>query len=54
MIGKEPRPCKKFSNADAARFVRHASEDKCPKCLAVIRYLQREHEIDEELWKRRN
>ncbi len=54
----EPLPCRrKYARVNAADFVRHIDEDKCPKCLAVARYLERESEramMTKELWKNRN
>lgn len=50
----EPQPCQKFQELNAAELVSHIKKDECLKCLAVVRYLQREYEITEALWCRRN
>jgi hypothetical protein len=40
-----PKPCcRKYGKVSAAEFARHVKEDKCSKCLAVARYLERESE----------
>ena len=50
-----PKPChKKYGKVNAAEFVRHVKEDKCSKCLAVARYLAREAELANALWRSRN
>src|SRR6266403_2419799 len=38
---------------NAIKFIQHASETKCPECLTVIQYLEREFQNDKELWKNR-
>jgi hypothetical protein len=51
---EEPKPCRKFRKADAAEFFRHINDDKCPKCLALFRYFERESQIAEALRRNRN
>ena len=48
MSHPEPKPCARFRNKTAVsrRFIRHVIVEKCPKCLAVLDYLQRQSEID--------
>jgi hypothetical protein len=43
MMTKEPKPCQKYRRVNAAVFVRHVKEDKYPRCLTVVRYLQGEY-----------
>jgi hypothetical protein len=54
MVREEPKPCQEFRKLNAAELVRHIKGDSCLKCLAVVRYLQREYEITEGPWNRRN
>ena len=54
MATKEPKACPKFRDVGVDKFVGHINKDKCPRCLAVLRYWQREFQIAYELWLRRN
>jgi len=36
------------------KFIRHVNVEKCPKCRAVLAYLQKESEIGQIAWRRRN
>jgi hypothetical protein len=31
---------------NAERFVRHINENRCPKCTAVVRYLEQQSRLD--------
>jgi hypothetical protein len=49
----EPQPCKRFWRMRVTpAFWAHLKN--CPKCTAVIRYLERQFEIDRFLWQHRN
>ena len=54
IVSNEPEPCQKFHKLNAAELIRHIKEDRCLECLAVVRDLQREYEITDALWNRRN
>jgi len=45
----ELKPCARFRNKTAVsrRFIRHVTVEKCPKCLAVLEYLQQQSEIEQ-------
>jgi hypothetical protein len=49
----EPQPCKRFWRMRVTpAFWAHLKN--CPKCTAVIRYLELQFEIDRFLWQHRN
>ena len=50
--GKEP--CQRSHELNAAELISHIKEERCLECLAVVSDLQREYEITEALWNRRN
>lgn len=54
IVRNEPQHCKKFSKLNAAELITHIKEDRCLECFALLHDLQREHEIIDALWKRRN
>jgi hypothetical protein len=54
MMVRKPKACPKFCQVGADEFVRHINKDKCPQCLALLRYLERELQIAYQLWLRRN
>lgn len=54
IVANEPIPCRKFQKKNVVEIINHIKEDKCLTCLAVVRCLQREYEITEALWNRRN
>ena len=54
IVTNEREPCQKFRRLNASELISHIKEDRCLECLAVVRDLQREHEITEALWNRRN
>ena len=54
LVRSVPEPCQKFHKSNAAELIRRIKEDRCLQCLAVVRDLQREYEITDALWNRRN
>lgn len=54
IVSSEPEPCQEFHKLNAAELISHIKEDRCLECLAVVRDLQREYEITDALWNRRN
>lgn len=54
IVTNETEPCQKSYELNATELISHIKEDGCLECLAVLRDLQREYEITETLWSRRN
>lgn len=54
IVRNESEPCQKFHELDAAELMSHIKEDRCLECLGVVSDLQREYEITDALWNRRN
>lgn len=54
IVRNEPEPCRKSSELNAVELMRHIKEDRCLDCFTVVRNLQREYEITDALWNRRN
>jgi hypothetical protein len=51
---KMPKPCRKFRNADGVAFIEHAHKDRCPKCLALLHYFERDTALRKFVWESRN
>ena len=54
IVWNEPEPCQRVHKLNVAELISHIKDDRCLECLAVVRDLQREYEITEALWNRRN
>ena len=54
IVRNELEPCKEFDKLNASELISHIKKDGCLECLNVVRDLQREYEITDALWKRRN
>jgi hypothetical protein len=50
---KVPKACHKFRNADAVAFIEHAHNDRCLKCLALLRYFERDTALRKLMWESR-